>query len=292
MSRAPQAIADFDSASAMLRALACLRGEGFPALGLSQALRPLATATNLLPKGARKLVYAWSGWAEAMPASALRDVRCEVVSRWMVENYPKRRYPAVMIGSSNGAITYLCALLGIPWLPRTWLIPVRQSGLDPDDAVQSLQYGIDLASMLLDANPELQLHHMHDANQDRLMIQHMTYFRVRKLRLGEAYLNSAAPYDHIGIMLFSHGMDSIGVAPIDRWREQLARAHTAGTFLGVDEDADPADFATFARYHEAIRRLPPRPAPPKPMTLADLSRFLAEQGHRYPVRWLQGSDAA
>jgi hypothetical protein len=43
------------------------------------------------------------------------------------------------------------------------------------------------AEALLDANPELQLHHMHDANQDRLMIRHMTYFRVKRRTLGQAY---------------------------------------------------------------------------------------------------------
>lgn len=40
---------------------------------------------------------------------------------------------------------------------------------------------------LLAANPELALHHMHDANQDRLTIQRLTYFRVKRLRLGETY---------------------------------------------------------------------------------------------------------
>ena len=39
----------------------------------------------------------------------------------------------------------------------------------------------------MQANPDLQLHHMHDANQDRLMVQRMTYFRIKRLRLGEAY---------------------------------------------------------------------------------------------------------
>jgi hypothetical protein len=28
---------------------------------------------------------------------------------------------------------------------------------------------------------------MHDASQDRLMIQHMSYFRVKRLRLGETF---------------------------------------------------------------------------------------------------------
>lgn len=458
--RSPQAIADFDSSSAMLRALsASLWGRGFPGLGLSQTLRPFVLATSYLPKPVRKLIYAWSGWLEAMPASALKDVRDETVSAWMASHYPQRKYPALMIGSSNGAIVHLCAALGIPWLPQTWLIPVRQSAIDPDDACQSMCVGMQLAPALLESNPNLQLHHMHDANQDRLMIRHMTYFRVKKLRLGpayeafiasrlepggtifvvecgcswpvtklgerhyfqhggvgglspdeylhgssrvkaylkqqgsnyeiwrspeanatapeaewgfetamrddiqrvadehgyrivriafndpedvsplvadlyrwwyaqiglagyrlvvdsfilmdphwtlrigavpfwtkfsvtpsadtlERYLESAPIYDHINIMLFSHGMDSVGVAPIERWRAALARAKVAGAFLGVDEAAYPADFAVFARYHEALKGCYRVIRAPDLLSLAELQRFLATRADRYAVRWL------
>ncbi len=50
-----------------------------------------------------------------------------------------------------------------------------------------MKWGMEHARELLDANPELQLHHMHDPNQDRLSIAGMTYFRMKRLRLGETY---------------------------------------------------------------------------------------------------------
>lgn len=50
-----------------------------------------------------------------------------------------------------------------------------------------MAWGREPGRTLLDANPELQLHHMHDANQDRLMIQRMTYFRVKRRSLGARY---------------------------------------------------------------------------------------------------------
>jgi hypothetical protein len=147
----------------------------------------LATAVNALPRQVREQLYIWSGWAEAIPANRLGDVRAEEFSRWVVHAYPKRRYPAAMIGSSNGALVHVCAALGVPWLPQTFLIPVRRTGVHPDEPEQDLAWGRAHAGPLLAANPELQLHHMHDPNQDRLMIQRMTYFRVKRLRLGEAY---------------------------------------------------------------------------------------------------------
>jgi len=78
------------------------------------------------------------------------------------------------VGSSNGAVVHLAAALGAPWLPQTLLLPVRHGGVHPDDPAGDLATAVEPARVLLAANPELVLHHMHDANQDRLMIRHMT----------------------------------------------------------------------------------------------------------------------
>jgi hypothetical protein len=44
-----------------------------------------------------------------------------------------------------------------------------------------------LGAPLLDANPEVQVHYMHDPVQDQLMLKRVTYFRLKRLRLGPAY---------------------------------------------------------------------------------------------------------
>jgi hypothetical protein len=105
----------------------------------------------------------------------------------MVSLYPKRRYPAVVVGSSNGAFIHICAALGIPWLPQTFLLPVARSGIHPDEPKEGAKWADELALSFLKKNPDVQLHHMHDPNQDRLMIQRMTYFRLKRLRLGKAF---------------------------------------------------------------------------------------------------------
>jgi hypothetical protein len=185
---APWFIADFDSASAMVQAAArFLHGRDFRALGLSPGLEPLAIATNLLPRPLRRLIYIKSGAMEAIPPARLGEIRAEEVSRWATGLYPQGTFPAIAIGSSNGALVHLCAALGIPWLPQTVLIPVRQSAFGPDEPRKAMRFGADHAPRLLDANPDLQLHHMHDPNQDRLMAQNLAYFRVKRLRLGRVY---------------------------------------------------------------------------------------------------------
>jgi hypothetical protein len=376
----------------------------------------------------------------------------------MVSEYPRRRYGAALIGSASGAAVHLGAALSAPWLPQTFLIPVRRSGVHPDEPRDGMEWAKEPARRLLAANPELQLHHMHDPSQDRLMIQRMTYFRVKRLRLGEAferfltdslapgatlfllecglrwpttlvderhvfqfgalggatphefhhgserveaylgrygshlqrwrppepdgerpesewgfaaelrddverfardrryrvrriafadpgdlaplvadlyrwwyrrrglsgnrllvesfivlepfwalrtgcvpfwttfavepaadalerYLDGSEAYDEVLVMLFSHGVESVGLAGIERWRSLHRRGREGGRFVGVDETRFPRDFAVFTRYQDDLRKLPSRYPLPAPLPLADLEAFLAETAGRYPVAW-------
>jgi len=186
-------IADFDSAAGMLRALAnYLHGEDFPLLGAlprwrAPDMKVIATVVNWLPNNLKEQVYIWSGWSEAVAPRKLHHANTNKVAEWVVSLYPKRTYPAVAIGSSNGALTHLWAALGIPWLPQTFLIPFARSGPQPDEPVEDAKWAELWAAVFLKANPDVQLHHMHDPNQDRLMIQRMAYFRFKQLRLGAAY---------------------------------------------------------------------------------------------------------
>jgi hypothetical protein len=459
-----QYIANFDSEAAMLHALGrYLNGKDFPMTGamspsIEPLMKPLVAAVNALPRRVREEVYTWSGRSEAVPPKKLDQVRAEDVSRWVASHYPRRRYPAAMIGSSNGALIHLCAALGIPWLPQTFLVPVRRSGVHPDEPAQELEWGREPARALLAANPELRLHHMFDPNQDRLMARRMAYFRVKRLRLGKAYerfleenlsegatlfvakcglkwpttqvgerhifqfgalggatpdeflhgservedylagygshrkrwnppepdgerpeaewgfdpilradierfardrgyrvrriifeepedpsplvaelyrcwyeerglpttrllvesfilmepwwtlrtgsvpfwmvfnmepsaqalehyLEGTKPYDHIHLMLFSHGVDSVGLAPIWRWRSILTRARKHGNLVGVDEGRFPRDFAAFVRYHADLKKVPTRYPMPGSLPLVRFDEFLDRAGYRYSVRW-------
>lgn len=99
----------------------------------------------------------------------------------------------------------------------------------------------------------------------------------------ERYLDEAEGYDEIHLMLFAHGVDSIGLPPIERWRAALDRARVRGRFVGVDESAYPADFATFARYHSALRQIPGRCPMPTPLGLEQVEAFLRSMGERFGV---------
>ncbi|MTV25866.1 hypothetical protein FTX61_10660 [Nitriliruptoraceae bacterium ZYF776] len=184
---APSFIADFDSATAMVQATsAYLHGEDWPALGNPTALEAPVARANLLPEKVREKVFITTGALETVPPRQVGDIDLDEVAAWLHETYPRRRFPAAAVGSSSGAGVQLHAALGAPWLPQTVLVPVR-GRVHPDDPDEAKQMGIDPGRALVEANPDWQLHHMHDANQDRLMVRALTYFRVKRRRLGAGY---------------------------------------------------------------------------------------------------------
>jgi hypothetical protein len=186
----PREIAGFDSASAMVVALArFLHDRDTPPLGKPafRALRPVAAVAARLPPPARRWIYSAFSGAEGRSEADLAALDMEAVAGGIADVYPRRRYPAVAVGSSGGALAHLYAALGIPWLPQTVLLPVRQRGISPDDPMRAAHAFDRTARALLDRNPGLVLHHMHDPNQDRLTLRRMAYFRVKQTRLGPAY---------------------------------------------------------------------------------------------------------
>jgi hypothetical protein len=106
---------------------------------LEPALDRLVGRIEQLPEPAVQAIYPRAGWADAITAGRLEQVRSERLAGWVVRHYPRRRYPVVFIGSSNGAMVHLAAALGAPWLPQTLLLAVRYGGLDPDDPAADMQ---------------------------------------------------------------------------------------------------------------------------------------------------------
>jgi hypothetical protein len=183
-----RAVAAFDSASVFLASLArALRHRDFPYLGQSRIKALLVYGSAALPLPVRRRAYAVASGREGIRPDRLAAVDMEQVAVWVAARYAPQRFPAVLLGSSNGALTHLAAACGIPWLPQTMLIPVRRPGADPQDFGGAADFGLRHAAKLLASNPGVQLHHMHDPNQDALSSSQMAYFRVKWRWLPDAY---------------------------------------------------------------------------------------------------------
>lgn len=108
---------------------------------MAPVMKLVAVVVNALPKRPQEWVHRFSGALEALQPRRLREASVERIAEWLVEHYPKRKYPAVVIGASNGALVHLCAAFGMPWLPQTCLVPVTRWAADPDDAQAELEGG-------------------------------------------------------------------------------------------------------------------------------------------------------
>jgi hypothetical protein len=184
---ASRTVASFDSASAMHAAtVAALNGSPFPNLGQGRAAGLGARLGGRLPWPVLKRVYARIGAGEGLTESQLARVDLGAVAEWLADAYPARRYPGVLLGSSNGALTQLAAAAQIPWLPGTLLVPVRRNA-DVNDLDAALRFGIRHAPTLTAANPDIVVHHMHDQMQDELMAARMAYFRIKWRTLPAGY---------------------------------------------------------------------------------------------------------
>ncbi|MBW4461913.1 MAG: hypothetical protein KME47_16980 [Nodosilinea sp. WJT8-NPBG4] len=184
----PQYVTGMDSATQGLQSAAnYLNGKDLPSGGpVPQLSVGLAQAIGSLPNAINDAIITGLGWLDASSPGALEQVRSETLAQWAVNQYPQRQYPAMMVGSSNGAISHLCAALGIPWLPQTLLVCTRHSG-DKDDPKQVMTWAEDRVQRLLAANSDLAAYQMHDPNQDRLKVGRVAYFRLKRRRLGAAY---------------------------------------------------------------------------------------------------------
>ena len=184
----PDGLPNFDSTTVFVRATASyLRGEAFPDLGmLRPQLRPVAKRLNHLPRRFRTGLYASGGANEGIDPGDLGNLDVERFRKWVVDQYPERGYPAVIVGSSNGAGVHLATLLGVPFLPQTFLVPIKRS-MEADAIREDISWGTRHAGPFLQANPDVSLHQMHDPNQDRLMVQKLAYFRTKCRTLGDAY---------------------------------------------------------------------------------------------------------
>ncbi|MBD3346997.1 MAG: hypothetical protein GF401_18235 [Chitinivibrionales bacterium] len=181
-------LAGFDSATTMLDSLKHSLLErpfkGIPPLRYVPL--SIMRSINSLPKDFRQWVYREAGAQDALRRKHLKDIDMDRMAQDIVDSYPDRKYPAVAIGSANGALIHLCSALGIPWLPQTLLVTAKRS-VHPDDILGDIKWGKKAVPDFLNANPSVVVHQMHDPVQDRLMVTKVAYLRVKYLTLPPAY---------------------------------------------------------------------------------------------------------
>ncbi|WP_416672521.1 hypothetical protein [Egbenema bharatensis] len=98
----------------------------------------------------------------------------------------------------------------------------------------------------------------------------------------DRYLSGVKPYQEIYANLFSNGLKSLGLAPIEQWRSILDRAEQRGEFLGVNQQTYPGDLASFSSHYTALKQFEgKRYEIPAPLTLDQFNTFLAQHAETH-----------
>ncbi len=183
----PDFLSRFDSSTDMVNGLASFHhGNVFKKVSTGGPL--YSKLINSLPASWRKKFYTYGGMYDATSYKKLPEIDAEEISRWVFNLYPEKKYPAIAIGSSNGALSHLYTALGIPWLPQTFLVPINKGEKHSVDVPEeTIRWSESAGAVFLNNNPDWRLTQMMDPVQDRIRSGIIAYFRIKKLKLGPWY---------------------------------------------------------------------------------------------------------
>ena len=184
----------FDSGTRVVREVAeALTGEGSSILECYPwGSRTFLGLVGLFPAKTRIRLIEW-GMRLSVGHEAKEAGRLDVDSlpQWCVDQYPQgdRQYEAIVIGSPNGAVAHLAALLGAPFLTTSFGLTFRHPTIDADDYLAYLESSGEIVDSILAANEgtgfELIAHY--DPLHDRSLVRYVDFIRVKLRELPACY---------------------------------------------------------------------------------------------------------
>ncbi|NLU79660.1 hypothetical protein HCA58_14960 [Micromonospora sp. HNM0581] len=134
-----------------------LRGSDCADLGHA---RPVSRFAGT-PDPVRRAAVVRSAGRTALTAGQAAEVDAQRVARWFVDQYPRRRYPGVLLGSPHGGVAHLAVALGVPWLPAGFEMIAHWPQGAVDRPRAALDHGAALAGRVLAGNPDLHVRQVH-----------------------------------------------------------------------------------------------------------------------------------
>ncbi len=182
------AVEGFDSGTRIVREVAeALTGEGRSILECyPRGSRTFLGLVSLFPPQTRIGLIEWG-----MRLSVGHDPEdaaqlcVDSLPRWCVDQYPKDgQYEAIVVGSPNGAVAHLAALLGAPFLTTSFGLTFRHPTIAAEDHRAYIESARTVADSILTLNEddgfELIVHY--DPLHDRSLVEVVDFIRV-KLRV-------------------------------------------------------------------------------------------------------------
>lgn len=106
---------------------------------------------------------------------------------WCIEQYPADGYEAIIVGSPNGGIAHLAALLRAPFLTTSFELSFRHRPFEPDELQRYHESGKGLAEAILNKGEGIEVINHYDPLHDRSLVRYVNRLRVKWVELPEAY---------------------------------------------------------------------------------------------------------
>ncbi|GAF85837.1 unnamed protein product, partial [marine sediment metagenome] len=111
--------------------------------------------------------------------------------QWCVDQYPQgdRQYEAIVIGSPNGAVAHIAALLDAPFLTTSFGLTFRHPTIDADNHLAYLESSREIVDSILAANEgtDFELIAHYDPLHDRSLVKYVNFIRVKLRELPDSY---------------------------------------------------------------------------------------------------------
>ncbi|WDZ88108.1 hypothetical protein [Micromonospora cathayae] len=144
------------------------------------------------PEPVRRAAVVRAAGRVALTVDQAAEVDAGRVARWIVDQYPDRRFPAVVLGSAHGAAVHLAVALGVPWLPTGFETTVHWTDGAVDRPRAAWDHGAALAARLLRGNDDVHVRQVHCPASRGALAGATVSLGVRWQRLPAAYLRFLA----------------------------------------------------------------------------------------------------
>jgi len=157
---------------------------------------------SLLPESARIAAMEWGmRLSVGNSPKKLEGFDVNLLPGWCVGQYPAtdRGYEAIVIGSPNGGVAHLAALLHVPFLTTSFGLTFRHPPMEADDLESYQKVGKALAETLLTQSEgeSFEVISHYDAFHDRSLVKFVNFIRIKLLALPKSYqefiLSNLAP---------------------------------------------------------------------------------------------------
>jgi len=184
----------FDSGTRVVREVAeALTGEGQSILECYPwGSRVFLGFVSLFSESTRIALIEW-GMRLSVGHDAEDAGRLDIDSlpQWCVDQYPAGTYETIVVGSPNGAVAHLAALLGAPFLTTSFGVTFRHPTINADDRLAYLSSAQSVVDSILTANPDenYELIAHYDPVHDRSLVEVVDFVRVKLTRFPAHYVD-------------------------------------------------------------------------------------------------------